>query len=358
MDIHAIILAGGIGTRFWPLSRKKTPKQLLPIVSEKTMIEETVNRLLPQISPAHIYTVSNDYQTQELKKILPSLPVENFIVEPQGKNTAPSLILATATIYLQNPKAVIAALPADHLIKKPSLFLKKLMAGAAAASKGAHLVTFGIPPSYPATGYGYIQFSAKSPTKTSGENFYLIENFKEKPDYNQAKEFLKSGNYFWNSGMFIWQAETFVEQLKKHAPVFFSYWKKILEVLMNKEKNQIKKIFQSIPSISIDYALMEKAQGALMCEGNFGWSDVGAWSALTDIWPQDKNRNTFRGDSIVLDSESCLVYSPKKLIALAGVKDLIVVDTDDALLICHKDQDQKVKDLVEEINLRGKKEYL
>jgi mannose-1-phosphate guanylyltransferase len=358
MDIRAIIMAGGAGSRFWPLSRTKKPKQFLPIISDKTMIEETVDRLLPQIPPTNIYTIANFDLTQVMKNLLPTLPEENFLVEPRGKNTAPSLMLATARVYLQNPRAVLAALPADHLIKDASLFLRKLRAGAAAASKGEFLITFGIPPSYPATGYGYIQFSKKNPLRSLDENFYAVQEFKEKPEYEKAKTFLEQGNYFWNSGMFLWQADVFAKKLDQHAPSLFAYWKKMLEALQKNDEGQIASIFEEIPSISIDYGLMENAEGVLMGEADFGWSDVGAWSSLTDIWPQDEEGNAQRGKSISLDSQNCLVFNPNKITALIGVKDLIIVDTEDALLITHKSQDQKVKDIVEKLKKSGEVEYL
>lgn len=349
MDIRAVIMAGGVGARFWPLSRKSKPKQFLPIISEKTMIEETAHRLLSRIPLLNIYTIANSEQTQTIKSLLPDLPEENLLIEPQGKNTAPSLMLATAWIYLQNPKAVLAALPADHLIRDSSLFLKKIEAGANAAEKGEHLITFGIPPVYSATGYGYIHFLKKDPLQFLGENFFAVQEFKEKPDYEQAKVFLSTGNYFWNSGMFLWQAEAFARKLEQYAPSMFSYWKKILTALKNNDKDRMVSIFDEIPSISIDYALMEKAKDVLMCTGDFGWSDVGSWSSLVDIWPQDKEGNALRGENITLDAHNCLLFNPHKLTALVGINDIIVVNTDDVLLICHKDHDQKVKEIVKQI---------
>jgi mannose-1-phosphate guanylyltransferase len=358
MDMRAVIIAGGAGTRFWPLSRKKRPKQFLPIVSDKTMIEETVHRLLPLIPSNNIFTIASSELTQGIKALLPELPENNLMVEPQGKNTAPSLMLATARIYFQDPKAVVACLPADHLIKDTSAFLRKLEAGVSAAAGGEHLITFGIPPAHPATGYGYIQFSPENPLKIQGESFYHVQEFKEKPEYEQARTFIEKGNYFWNSGMFIWQADVFAQKLGQYAPSMFPYWEKILDALKNDDENKIVSIFEEIPSISIDYALMEKADGVLMAEGDFGWSDVGAWSSLADIWSQDKEGNAIRGETIILDSQDCLVYNPDKLTALIGVRDLIVVDTGDALLIAHKSQDQKVKDIVEKIKKTGKVEYI
>jgi len=358
MDIIALIMAGGTGTRFWPLSRIKKPKQFLPIISNRTMIEETVSRLLPLIPTCNIFTIANSEHTKLIKELLPELTKENLLVEPKGKNTAPSLILATAKIYLQNPESVVAALPADHLIRDTSLFLKKLEAGAAAASQGEYLITFGIPPTNPSTGYGYIQFLTENPLIFSGEKFYAVEMFKEKPDYKQAKSFLQAGNYFWNSGMFIWKAKVFAQKLKHYAPMLYVYWENILDALNKNDIKKLKKIFDEIPSISIDYALMEKAKGVLMCEGNFGWSDVGAWSSLSEIWQKDNHGNVFRTEAITIDSKNCLVHNPSKLTALVGVKDLIVVDTEDALLICHKDQDQKVKEAYGQIKKKGKVDYL
>lgn len=358
MDLRVIIMAGGAGTRFWPVSRKNKPKQFLPIVSEKTMIEETVDRLSPQVPPHHIYTIANPEKTETIKSLLPGLPEGNYLIEPRGKNTAPSLILATARIYLQNPAAVLAALPADHLIKDPSLFLQKFETAATAASSGNYLVTFGVPPTYPATGYGYIQFSLENPLDWLDELFYKVREFKEKPDLEQARIFLKEGNYFWNSGMFLWQADVFAQKLERFAPDMFSYWSKILEALQAKDEARIASLFEEIPSISIDYALMEKAEGVLMAKGDFGWSDVGAWSSLAEIWPQDKTGNALKGENIILDSQDCLVYNPGKLTALVGVKDIIIVDTEDALLVAHKSQDQKIKDIVEEIKKKKKAEYL
>jgi len=358
MDLRVIIMAGGAGTRFWPVSRKNKPKQFLPIVSEKTMIEETIDRLSPRVPLNNIYTIANPEKTETIKSLFSGIPDENFLVEPRGKNTAPSLILATARIYLQNPEAVVAALPADHLIKNSSLFLKKFEAAASAASNGNYLVTFGVPPAYPATGYGYIRFSMDNPLKTLEEYFYNVQEFKEKPGLEQAKVFLKEGNYFWNSGMFLWQAGVFAQKLERFAPDMFSYWTKILEALKTNDGARISSLFEKIPSLSIDYALMEKAEGVLMAKGDFGWSDVGAWSSLAEIWPQDKTGNALKGENIILDSRDCLVYNPGKLTALIGVKDIIVVDTEDALLVVHKSQDQKVKEIVEQIKKKKKTEYL
>lgn len=358
MDIRALIMAGGVGTRFWPLSRKERPKQFLPIISDKTMIEETVLRLSPFLSSPQVYTIADRSQSEAIAHLLPQIPRKNILVEPLGKNTAPSLMLATAVIYNQNPDAVVAALPADHLILDPDRFLQKLKAASRAVFENPLIATFGIPPSYPSTGYGYIQVSPDEHTELSGETFFSVQKFKEKPDKEQAEKFLAAGNHFWNSGMFLWQAKTLPVKLEKYAPGLFPFWEKMVNAVQKEQESLLVSVFEEIPSISIDYALMESARPVWMCRGDFGWSDVGAWSSLSGLWTKDDKGNALRGESILLDTLGCLVHNPDRITALIGVKDLIVVDTADALLICRKDCDQKVKRVVEILKERGKKEYL
>ena len=355
MNIRAVIMAGGSGTRFWPLSRKTRPKQFLDIVSSRSMIEETVARLLPLIPPKDIFTIADGNQTAALRDLLPDLPKRNFLVEPLARNTAPSLMLATAHAYLQDPETVIAALAADHLIRDPDRFLSKLQSGAKAAYSGDRIVTFGIPPAFPSTGYGYIHFSREKEKRIGGEPFFPVLEFKEKPGRAEAERFLADGNYYWNSGMFLWRADAFARKLRRYAPKFFPFWERMLDALEKKNRKGLHSVFEEIPALSIDYALMEKAKGVLVCAGDFGWSDVGAWSSLYEAWSPDEAGNVVKGEKLVLDSQGCLVYAPGKLTALVGVKDLIVVDAVDALLICRKDLDQKVKDIVEILKKENKK---
>jgi mannose-1-phosphate guanylyltransferase len=356
--VCAVILAGGSGTRFWPLSRRTRPKQFLPIAAEKTMIEETVDRLLPVLPYEAIYTVSDRAQAKAVQRLIPEFSSQNLLVEPLGKNTAASLILATAWIFRQDPGAVVFALPADHLIRKPRVFRKKLEAAAEAAVAEDMIVTFGIPPTYPSTGFGYIHFAGGKPRRIRGELFYPVRRFKEKPNLEQARAFLKQGSHFWNSGMFVWRAEVFAAKLEKYAPDFFPYWRRILKALERDDRAAIAAAFREIPATSIDYALMEKAGGILMNRGDFGWSDVGSWASLAEIWPQDGAGNVSRGECLFLESENCLVYNPGKLTALVRLRDVIVVETKDALLVCRKDADQKVKDILEILKKRGLKRLL
>jgi mannose-1-phosphate guanylyltransferase len=357
-DLYAVIMAGGAGTRFWPLSRRRTPKQFLPITSERTMVEETFRRVVPLIPGRRIYTVANAVQSRAIRRLLPRLPANNVIVEPQGKNTAPSLILATAHIYLKNPEAVVAVLPSDHHITRPEAFLRKLAAAAEAASREESLITFGVRPAFPSTGYGYIHSEKAGAKMFRGEPFFRVLEFKEKPTLEKAEEFLMSGDYAWNSGMFIWRASVFARKLERHAPDFFSFWTRTLAALKGRSRAGLVKVFGDIPALSIDYALMEKSDGTLVCEGDFGWSDVGAWSALADIWSKDGAGNAIKGESVIIDAEGNICSNPGKLTALLGVRDLIVIETQDALLVCRKDRDQDVKKILDRLANSGQRRYL
>jgi mannose-1-phosphate guanylyltransferase len=357
-QMRAVIMAGGSGTRFWPLSRRSRPKQFLPIATPRPMIVETVERLLPLLPYESIYTISNRSQAAMIRSLVPGLPARHVLVEPMSRNTAASLILATARVYRQNPGAVVFALPADHLIARPDVFRRKLVAAAEAAAGGEVIVTFGIPPTFPATGFGYIHYSSRNTLRIKDEVFCPVLRFKEKPDLERARKFLRQGRHAWNSGMFIWRADVFARKLKQHAPDFYPFWQRILKALGKKDRGEIGRVFREIPATSIDYALMERARGVLMNEGDFGWSDVGSWAALADIWPKDEAGNSIRGESLVLDARRCLIYSPRRMAAVVGLDDIIVVDTEDALLICRKERDQAVKDIIESLRKRGGKKYL
>jgi mannose-1-phosphate guanylyltransferase len=351
--VCAVIMAGGSGTRFWPLSRKTRPKQFLPIATQKTMLEETVERLRPLLPPEAIYTISNSAQAAAIRRLIPDLPARNVLVEPLAKNTAASLILATARVYHQNPKAVILALPADHLITKPDVFLKKLRAAAAAAAREDVIVTFGIPPTFPSTGFGYIHFAGRGRRRFGDVDFFPVLRFKEKPDLERAASYLKQGKHLWNSGMFVWRAEVFARKLKQFAPEFTAFWERIVEAIKKNDRPAVTAAFREIPATSIDYALLEKAKGILMAEGDFGWSDVGSWASLADIWPKDGSENAVRGEAQFLDSQNCLVYSPHRLTAVVGMKDVIIVDTKDALLVCSKKADQRVREVIDALKKKG-----
>lgn len=357
-DLRAVILAGGRGTRFWPLGRAGRPKQFLPIAGRKTMVEDTVGRVRPLVPAARMLLVADAGQTRTLRRILPKFPRASFLVEPLARNTAPSLMLATAKVWLENPSAVIAVLPADHLIREPVKFRDKLRAAAAFAAREPSLVTFGIRPTYPATGYGYIQFSKDGIRRLGREAFYPVRAFREKPSLEAAEGLLAAGGCAWNSGMFVWRADVFAEKLEAFAPDLWPAWGKMVDALKRKDAGELRKAFELAPASSIDYALMEKAQGVFVCEGDFGWSDVGAWSSLFGIWKADGKGNVARGDCLTLDATGCLVYNPRRLTALIGVRDLIVVEAGGALLICPAGQDQRVREVVESLRKLKKSRYL
>lgn len=346
-DVRAVILGGGRGTRFWPLGRAGKPKQFLAIAGRKPMLLETFRRIRPLFAPRRIYLVADAAQTRLARKLLPGLAAANFLVEPKARNTAPALMMATARIALENPEAVVAVLPADHLIRDEARFLRTLRAGAEAAARERALVIFGIPPTYPATGYGYIGHDRAAGRKYGGTVFYPVTAFKEKPNLAQADEYLAAGDYAWNSGMFLWRADVFAEKIGACAPGLLPAWTGILDALRSGSDRKLRAAFDLAPALSIDYALMEKADGVLVADGDFGWSDVGAWSTLLDLWPRDRDGNVCRGETLALDSRGCLVWNPGRLTALVGVRNLVVVESGDALLICDAALDQKVRDVVE-----------
>ncbi len=353
-DVRVVILGGGRGTRFWPIGRAAKPKQFLRIVGRDPMLVETVRRVRPLVPARRIYLVADAAQTRLARKLLPALPAANFLVEPLARNTAPALMLATARIALENPEAVVAVLPADHLIRDEARFLRTLRAGAEAAARERALVIFGIPPTYPATGYGYIRHDRAAGRKLGGTYFYPVTAFKEKPNLAQADEYLAAGEYAWNSGMFLWRADVFAEKLGACAPELLPAWSAILDALRTGSPRKLRAAFDLAPAQSIDYALMEKAEGVLVADGDFGWSDVGAWSTLLEIWPRDRDGNACRGETLALDSRGCLVWNPGRLTALVGVRNLIVVEAGNALLICDADLDQKVKDVVNALKKKKK----
>ncbi|HNQ81358.1 MAG: mannose-1-phosphate guanylyltransferase [Acidobacteria bacterium] len=358
VDLHAVIMAGGSGTRFWPLSRKRRPKQFLPIVSEKTMIEETYRRIRRIVPGRRVFTIADAPQSRIIRRLLPALPAANVLIEPRARNTAASLILATAHVHRRNPEAVVAVLASDHLILDEPLFLKKLEAAAEAAFRTEGLVTFGVQPTYPATGYGYIQFDRAGGRDFAGEPFYPVRAFREKPTREAAAAFLESGDYAWNSGMFLWRASVFARALERDSPAFFPFWQRTREALDKKSSKTLIRIFEEIPALSIDYALMEKAKGTLVCAGDFGWSDVGAWSALGEIWPRDDQGNARRGDVVAVESRGNIICNPGKLTALIGVENTVIVQAGDVLLVCRKDRDQDVKKVLDLLRGGGKTKHL
>ncbi|MCK4653957.1 MAG: NTP transferase domain-containing protein [Candidatus Cloacimonetes bacterium] len=349
----ALIMAGGVGTRFWPLSRNSKPKQFLKILSEKSMLQITVDRLLPKIRMEDIYVVTAQSQVELTKKHLPQLPEENIIIEPFGMNTAPCIALSAqylARKYDKSEKMIV--LPADHLIARRDDFLNSLEIGEISAEKD-NLVTFGIKPDYPATGYGYIEAGEKI-----DDQCFFVKQFKEKPDLETAESFLKAGNFFWNSGMFMWKIETILKAFQD----YLSKVTQILEKIENKWNTKgltadISYEYSGMPKVPVDVGIMEKAEKRVVILVDYGWSDVGSWKALYDISQKDENNNVLKCKNEIIESKNNYVNS-EKFVALVGVENMIVIDSGDALLIADKSCSEDVKKIVEKLKKDGKEELL
>lgn len=352
--LYAVIMAGGRGTRFWPVSRRNYPKQLLKLSQPQSMLQQTIERLRPLIPHERIILVTTKEQEEQVKRQLPYIPQENILVETVGRNTAAAIAMAAFYIKQKDPKAVMTVLPADHLIKKEKKFSHMLEQSAQLAEQEDCLITLGIEPTCPHTGYGYI--IARERIGSLGNfTYYKVDNFTEKPDLEKAKSLLAGGNAYWNSGMFIWRVEVILEALAKHLPDFY---KKMVCLEENWNADHVADIYAQLPSVSIDYGVMEKADNVLVFPADLGWNDLGSWDSLGEIFSQDEEGNISPGRLLAIEGRGLINYVPDKLVATIGVEDLIIVDTDDVLLICAKDRVQKVKQVVELLESKGLKEYL
>jgi mannose-1-phosphate guanylyltransferase len=355
-------MAGGKGTRFWPLSRSQRPKQLLKILSSKTLIRETADRALAVVGREQILIVTVAEQLGGLRNELPLLPRTNFIAEPQGKNTAPCNGLAALEVAARDPGAIMIVLPADHWIPNVVAFYRTLKRAVALAARSEKLITIGIRPDYSETGYGYIM-KGKRLSRDAGANAFSVAGFKEKPSLNQAQELIRRGS-LWNSGIFVWHVATFLELLHRYQPEIFAGLTRISRAAANhrlatagpKLRAIIAREYQQMPSISIDHAVLEKAGSegkVLTLEADFGWSDIGSWAAVHRMRRKDANGNAGNGKWLALDAKNCLIHAPDRLVVLFGIEDALVVDTPDALLVGNLKRSQQVRELVEELNNKG-----
>ena len=340
------IMAGGSGERFWPLSRKTKPKHLLKLVSSKTLLEETVLRIKPlSSSPSNLLILTNHEQIPGIRKALPRFPKGSLIPEPAKRDTAPAAALATALALRTHPNAVLALLPADAVIGKHPIFRSQLAAAARAAAVSPSFVTLGIKPSYPATGFGYLHLGGKTLEQVKGGPFLKVRRFVEKPSLPKAKSYLRSGQYAWNAGIFVWKASTFLAEARRQQPTLARFIEKFPK--RGSYASYLKREFPKLPKISVDYAIMERAQSVVAIKASFPWDDVGSWTALPSHLPTDKKGNTFRGHITAVDSQDTLALAEGgRPIALLGTKNLVVIDTPDALLVCPKDRVQEVKKLL------------
>ncbi|UCF72224.1 MAG: mannose-1-phosphate guanylyltransferase [Deltaproteobacteria bacterium] len=354
--LYAVIMAGGSGTRFWPRSRKNRPKQLLNITGDEVLLKKAIQLMKSILPVSRIRIVTTAAQVDAVRRTVPEIPDEHMIIEPCGKNTAPAIGISALFLERDNPGAVMVILPADHYIEDEKKFYRSIMAGAHQASQGNYLVTIGIPPREPETGYGYIETDELIDKRDA---IYSVQSFHEKPDLDTARVFISQGNFFWNSGIFIAGVSTILREISEYLPHHYRWLAKMRESLGREEESAvITEAYQNMEAISIDYGVIEKSRRVLMVVGDFGWNDVGSWPSAAQYWPVDSNNNAFIGELINLDSSQCIVYSPKKLVALLGVEDLVVVEEDDALLISKKGRSQDVRKLVEMLRSQGKDEIL
>ncbi len=359
MKVFAVLMAGGVGTRFWPRSRTKNPKQVLNIFDHETMIQATYKRLQGLVEPERILVVTNVDQKNLIFSQLPELTDENFILEPFGRNTAPCIGLAAAKIQLIDPEGVMVVLPADHLIANVEKFKEVMASSIDFASRENALITLGIQPNTPATGYGYIQRGEKI-AEFKEHRIYKVRTFAEKPNYETALRFLESGDFYWNSGIFVWKVSTILKEIEDKLPELSEGLGEIKKHIGKPDYSAVvEDVYKRIRGISVDYGIMQSARNVYVIPTDMGWSDVGSWEEVYNISSKDKNKNASDCSELYqIDSSENYIYSPKKLVALVGVRNLIVVDTGDALLISKKSRSQDVKEIVELLKKSGMDEYI
>lgn len=356
--MFVVIMAGGTGTRFWPKSRVRLPKQLLPVVGNRTMIQASVDRLGDLVNSENLFVVATGPQKEGILEQLPQLKPEHLILEPKGKNTAPCIGLAAIYLEKLNPNEVMLILPADHLIQEETKFVEILKMAEKVAKESDSLVTIGIQPTYPATGYGYIQCNGVAGKHQDAEIFQ-VKTFAEKPDIKTAERFIQSGDFLWNSGIFLWRVESILAAIEEHLPELYDSLMEIKPVLgTDNEAELLQKIYYQIKGISIDYGVMEHAQNVVVLRGDFGWSDVGSWDEVYKISAKDEAGNAINSDYVSKDVTNCLINSQKKVVAAIGIDNLVIVETSDALLICRRDRAQEVKDLVDMMKRKNMDEFL
>jgi len=341
---HALILAGGRGTRFWPRSRKRSAKQVLNVVGERSLIQATVDRLSPIVPPERIWVLTNDHLRDIIVKQLPGVPKRQILAEPVQRNTAPAIGLAAQILHTLDPRSVMGVFPSDHVIGRQPQYRAVVRAAYKGAAQG-RLMVVGIHPRWPETGYGYIEFPRGA--QAGGTAALPVRKFHEKPQLPKAKRYLSAGNYYWNSGMFFWPAGLLLEELRHHLSRTATVLASLPPFGARNFQTKLKAAFPLCDNISIDYAVLEKAAGVHgIAAADFGWNDVGSWNAVYELLERDAAGNVIALESICLDSQNNFVDARGKMVALVGVKDLIVVDTPDALLVAARDRAQQVGDIV------------
>jgi mannose-1-phosphate guanylyltransferase/mannose-6-phosphate isomerase len=351
---YAVILAGGVGSRFWPFSRELEPKQFMKIVGEDSLLQSTVKRLNGLVYPKNTYIVTNNIYYYKVKSQISRfrIPDKNIILEPSGKNTAPAIALCAKLINSIDKEAVLLILPSDHYIKNVEKF-KKTIKEAILCAKEDFLVTIGIKPGDPSTGYGYVKVGDIGKGIGRGKGYFKVDKFLEKPNLKEAERYVKNRNFFWNSGMFVWKVGVLLEEVKKYLPKLYA---KIMQI---NRVEDIPGVWPDIDPISIDYGIMERSRRIALIPASFYWTDLGSWDALGEIFYKDAKGNILNGDTLDLKSQgTCVFNRGNRLICTVGAKDLIIADTPDALLVCNKDNTQDIKKVVEVLKLSKRKERL
>lgn len=352
--IHAVIMAGGSGTRFWPLSREAFPKQFLKIRGNETLLQQTFRRIEPLATPERIYIAANAAMGKACLSQLSSFRKKNLIMEPMPKNTAPAIGLAALRLEREDTEAVMVVLPSDHYIEDQGAFLEIVKAACEAALSG-FLVTLGVSPTRPETGYGYIQKGEKRISSSSGWTIFPVKSFREKPDFHTAETYIRDGGYYWNSGMFVWKASVILKEMETYMPPMFE---KLSLMDRSRLDSEREKIFASITPESIDYGVMEKSGKSVVIPASIRWHDVGSLSAMAEVNETDGKGNMERGNIIGLENENSILYGDERLVAAIGLKDMMVVDTPDAVLVCPRDRAQDVKKIAERLKKDNRPEFM
>ena len=357
--MYAAIIAGGSGTRLWPRSRQAKPKQFQGLYSENTLLQETVRRLEPLVERDNIYVIANESHEQVVREQLDWLPQGNYVGEPIGKDTAPAVGVIATLIHHKDPSATILITPSDHVVLKEKYFRRLLEVAEQVASEGRNVVTIGIKPTSPETGYGYIQMSEKHRTMDDVD-VHEVRSFKEKPDPRTAEEYVASWHYVWNSGMFIWTAETIMELYRDHAPDIYKLLIRYDGAIGTPgEAKVFEEIYDAFPRISVDYAILEHTKNIFVIPASMGWSDLGSWASLHEIMDQDEEGNVVVGEHVGLDTHNCLIHSGgNRLVTTIGLDNMIVVDTGDVMLVLPRGRSQDIKALLQELKKEKKTEYL
>jgi mannose-1-phosphate guanylyltransferase len=354
---YAVVMAGGSGTRFWPLSRRRHPKQLLELFGSGTLLEQTVERIRPLISPERIYIYTNELVWREVCRRLPEIPRAQIVAEPASRNTAPTLGVAAHEIVRRDPQGLMVVLPADQTITRPAEFRRVLRAGCTAAQAEGRSVVIGLKPTRPETGFGYVRVGARA-ERVAGQAVYPVENFTEKPALAVARRYVASKRYFWNGGMFIWRASTLLENFAKYQPRMADQLAHLAEAGGVRATKSFRRLFPRFEKVSIDFAIMEKISGIRAVAADIGWNDVGSWAVVYDLAAKDSEANVRPPRSLCLDARGNMIVAKRCFVVTVGVENLVIVETDDALLVCARERSQDVGKAVRALEESGLKKLL